>query len=524
MNAKVLITLFISVLINLSLFAENNDSTSTVGNSNAKSFSRLSVGVSLGSLVPYTDVNQHQFAHTWKKYNDAKGEHQFGIGLLGNYAISNVFTLRGQFLYGKLAGTWNRFIDNRNRLWSSKEYAKDNGVKDENIKHFRNSKYFETNLMEMSLHLVVNLSNVAFKSMEKTKWGVYVYAGHGLVFYDAKSYDMGTGLDKGARKDGSKFDYTKHNAGISNKTNEAVSTFGGGVKYKVSSKLDLALEPSIRRVWNDNLDGWKKGKADDFYGYTALMVTYKLGKSGQEALEWVNPLQSMYEDMEKINQTVSSMSRDTDGDGVADFFDKDSNTPSGVKVYGDGTSADADADGVPDSKDMEPSTPKGCTVDANGIANDSDGDGVADCLDKESNTPRGSLVDVHGKEIKISVAKSSGSLTGSGAIYFPPVFFMTAKSDISSANYDKFATIARELKSNPDIKVSIVGHADKTGKRDANMKLGMKRAEAVKDHLVKNYGISADRISIESRGQDEPLSLNDKMLQVNRRVDVKIKE
>ncbi len=71
---------------------------------------------------------------------------------------------------------------------------------------------------------------------------------------------------------------------------------------------------------------------------------------------------------------------------------------------------------------------------------------------------------------------------------------------------------AEYLKRNPDAKVSVTGYADRgTGNADINMKYSQKRAEAFKETLVKNYGIDANRIVTDAKGDKvQPFSDNDK--------------
>ena len=87
---------------------------------------------------------------------------------------------------------------------------------------------------------------------------------------------------------------------------------------------------------------------------------------------------------------------DTDGDGVADRYDRCPNTPKNVQVDSTGCPLDSDGDGVPDYQDQCPNTPPGTPVEPNGCPVDSDGDGVPDALDKCPNTPRGVEVDASG--------------------------------------------------------------------------------------------------------------------------------
>ena len=60
-----------------------------------------------------------------------------------------------------------------------------------------------------------------------------------------------------------------------------------------------------------------------------------------------------------------------------------------------------------------------------------------------------------------------------------------------------------------DMRVSIIGHTDSKGSDAYNMALGMRRANAVKDKLLE-FGLDPARIlSVESRGESEPIAPND---------------
>lgn len=64
-----------------------------------------------------------------------------------------------------------------------------------------------------------------------------------------------------------------------------------------------------------------------------------------------------------------------------------------------------------------------------------------------------------------------------------------------------------ELKRAPSVDVRIVGHTDSTGSDEYNMALSHRRANAVKDYLVR-HGISAARLTTEGRGEREPVASN----------------
>ena len=64
-------------------------------------------------------------------------------------------------------------------------------------------------------------------------------------------------------------------------------------------------------------------------------------------------------------------------------------------------------------------------------------------------------------------------------------------------------SMAEWLKANPNEKIIIAGYADKdTGTAEYNMQLSEKRANAVKDALVNEYGIDANRLETKSFGSD----------------------
>lgn len=61
------------------------------------------------------------------------------------------------------------------------------------------------------------------------------------------------------------------------------------------------------------------------------------------------------------------------------------------------------------------------------------------------------------------------------------------------------------FRANPEMTISIVGHTDIAGTDTYNLALGTRRAEAAKAYIV-SKGISANRIVIESRGENQPVT------------------
>jgi len=84
------------------------------------------------------------------------------------------------------------------------------------------------------------------------------------------------------------------------------------------------------------------------------------------------------------------------------------------------------------------------------------------------------------------------------------IFFNIRGSRISQTEMVKVEDIANYLKKYPEAKVSITGYADKgTGNPKINVGYAKRRAESVADVLVKKYGISSSRITVDSKGDTE---------------------
>ncbi len=77
------------------------------------------------------------------------------------------------------------------------------------------------------------------------------------------------------------------------------------------------------------------------------------------------------------------------------------------------------------------------------------------------------------------------------------------------------------LNENSSIMITLSGHADERGTREYNLALGQRRAEAVSDYFVLN-GISKDRITVRSYGEERPLASgqDEDSYSKNRRVEI----
>ena len=87
----------------------------------------------------------------------------------------------------------------------------------------------------------------------------------------------------------------------------------------------------------------------------------------------------------------------------------------------------------------------------------------------------------------------------------PTVLFRQGKSVVDAAQYAPIELIAQYMKNHRDATVEIKGYASPEGSKEFNQKLSEKRAEAVKNILVKKYKIAADRLTTKGCGETDKL-------------------
>lgn len=106
-------------------------------------------------------------------------------------------------------------------------------------------------------------------------------------------------------------------------------------------------------------------------------------------------------------------------------------------------------------------------------------------------------------------------------VYFPDVNFDFDVRKLNDLGHGRSVQIARLLESEPGLKVVLEGHADFIGTESYNEKLGMDRAEAVRQELVA-LGVSPERLSTVTFGKSQPLltEKEDWARAVNRRVEI----
>ena len=88
------------------------------------------------------------------------------------------------------------------------------------------------------------------------------------------------------------------------------------------------------------------------------------------------------------------------------------------------------------------------------------------------------------------------------------ILFDVQSAVIKPESFGVIKEMATVLKDNPGVKVKVIGHTSNDGDDAANMELSKQRAAAVKDAMVKEFGIDASRIQSEGKGETQPVADN----------------
>ncbi|PKF61412.1 hypothetical protein CW745_08730 [Psychromonas sp. psych-6C06] len=89
------------------------------------------------------------------------------------------------------------------------------------------------------------------------------------------------------------------------------------------------------------------------------------------------------------------------------------------------------------------------------------------------------------------------------------VYFDTGSENLSAQSIEQLKPIIEHLKNYPSATIFAVGHTDSRGAAKLNQKLSEKRAKTVRDFLIKEYAISADRITYSGEGEAVPIATNE---------------
>jgi outer membrane protein OmpA-like peptidoglycan-associated protein len=426
----------------------------------------------------------------------------FGGGVHVRKALGHVVSIRTEFMYGVGKGlSWKTRSSGFNSAVRAAGYGQPGApVFYDNYK---------TVMKDLDLQLIFSLNNILFYKKE-TRWNFYALLGGGISWWHTKidaldasgnPYDFSGVTNPNVYKDRKKTrdqlksildgkyesdGETDGNAGmkLGNNVLRPNFQFGAGVAYKLSPRLNLAIEDRMVITKSDLLDGQRFQAVSingnpftgiltpdyDTYNYLTVGLNFNIGRNAVQPLYWVNPLNYPYNERNtpKHMKMPKPVLDDADGDGVTDQFDLEPNTPQGAPVDSHGVSKDTDGDGVPDFKDKELITPTQCQpVDA---------DGIGKCPEPPC------CKELRENGVAAKAMCSIGDL--------PSITFTGRSVTLDNDAKAVLASVAEKIRNNPNCKIAVIGYGESS---KSAQQLSWDRVNAVINYLVEKEGISADR-------------------------------
>ncbi|WP_295199212.1 OmpA family protein [uncultured Chryseobacterium sp.] len=309
----------------------------------------------------------------------------------------------------------------------------------------------------------INFSNLLRRvdNHSPYRWALHGYAGIGTMAYRAYQKDINGQIlatEVKPFKLGSLFGQA-----------------GAGLKYKVNRRLDIEGRVMYVVTGDDNFDGGgynnvnsrSENTSDNFFNAT-LGISLKLGKH-ESHLMWHDPLQEIYYKLDVLankNQDIEVCKKgDADNDGVCDDWDRQLDTPAGARVDGAGVALDTDLDGVIDLYDKCVTVPG--PVENNG------------CPTTAANN--GPVVETETKLEGIEFDLNSDRILPSNT----PILN-------NAVNYINSSAGA----------YNVIGATDTRASQAYNQKLSERRANNVKDYLIKN-GVESTKLNAIGRGKKD---------------------
>lgn len=102
------------------------------------------------------------------------------------------------------------------------------------------------------------------------------------------------------------------------------------------------------------------------------------------------------------------------------------------------------------------------------------------------------------------------------------ITFETNSAELTANAKQQLDVVAAALKNDrlADYTFNVEGHADPRGNADANMVLSQQRAQSVREYLVAQHSIAADRLKAEGKGDTDLLNRKVPAAPENRRVTI----
>jgi outer membrane protein OmpA-like peptidoglycan-associated protein len=126
------------------------------------------------------------------------------------------------------------------------------------------------------------------------------------------------------------------------------------------------------------------------------------------------------------------------------------------------------------------------------------------------------------QQVELSAGELARALNETGSVAMHNILFDTGKATLTAGSAAALAVVGDVLKNDQALRLEIQGHTDNVGVKAANLTLSQARAAAVRDYLIKTFGIMPERLTSAGYGDTKPVTDNatDDGRAKNRRVEL----
>jgi outer membrane protein OmpA-like peptidoglycan-associated protein len=107
------------------------------------------------------------------------------------------------------------------------------------------------------------------------------------------------------------------------------------------------------------------------------------------------------------------------------------------------------------------------------------------------------------------LAVTISMLRGDARVRISGIYFPSGSAVIPPSSYPAIDDAIRLIDAGSNVRIEVQGHTDSQGSAESNLWLSQRRAEAVRDYLIRVHGISPDRLTARGYGESEPIASND---------------
>jgi len=125
-------------------------------------------------------------------------------------------------------------------------------------------------------------------------------------------------------------------------------------------------------------------------------------------------------------------------------------------------------------------------------------------------------------QVREAFGSTLAALPGKPATFL--LYFLEGKDELTPDSQRVIQQIFAEIGRRPAPEIAVIGHTDRVGSVQFNDALSLRRAQKIRDDLVK-LGVVAEQIQVAGRGEREPLvATEDEVAEPqNRRVEISVR-